>query len=95
MGTLHLDLEDGFFHDAVTVELEGSTVATVDDATTSVQIGLAEQMTLDVPPDAVLTVHRGDDRLDLLPDPDRPHVGVSVVDSRLVARTSATPFRRA
>ena len=27
MGTLHLDLEDGFFHDDVTVELGGTTVA--------------------------------------------------------------------
>jgi hypothetical protein len=90
---VRVDLQDGFEHDAVTVRINGAVVVEEPDATTKTQISLAklgETRQIDaaaaqVEVSVASRSLREDRLLQLNGD---TYIGVSLMDGRIVLRTS-------
>lgn len=97
MGELRVSLEEGFSGDDVTVRIAGKTAFKAPELRTRLQIGLADQFTVDVPdgdvdvtievPDRGIHHHRN------VPVNGSTYVGISVGEMGDVEmRTSSEPF---
>lgn len=97
MTELTVDLQEGFHDDRVVVRSGGAELASADDVTTRVQLGLARSLEVTLPAgarDVEIEVPTRDLRTAVQVDPGtRAYLGVSITrDGRIETRLSTTPF---
>jgi hypothetical protein len=101
VGKLHVALHDGFYDDSVEILVDGQVVYSQRGVTTLTQISRADEVEVEVEPDAPCTLEvRLPERgiATTVPMPERAesvHVAVSLVDDALVHRFSDEEFRYA
>ena len=95
MAVLHVDLQDGFESEPVSISVNGQPAFSKPAVRTRTQIGLADSFELNVPPgDCTVQVDaRGGSTRFTVPVQDALYVGISITtEGKIVHRTSAQAF---
>jgi hypothetical protein len=95
MPTLHIELQDGFADDEVTIRA-GGRVIEKRGVSTDYSIGLAEQLSVELPagraPVEIEMPRRGLSKKIEADPSQHAHLGVSLIDGALIHEFSAEPF---